>query len=194
MIEAARTDRALIEQLYRENCALRRENQRLRRYESLACTDALTGLGNRRFFDERLAAELSRASRAETPLSVVFVDLDHFKSINDGAGHAAGDEALAWVGAFLQRTVRASDLACRIGGDEFGVILPDTDPDGADMMADRLRTALARALDAPILPSGARLELSIGVATTPEDGTTTAELLERADIRMFDDKAKNHAA
>lgn len=194
LVEAARTDRGLIERLFRENCALRRENARLARYEALACQDALTQLGNRRRFDERLAAELARATRSYAPLSLLYIDLDRFKSLNDGAGHVAGDEALAWVGRFLARSIRTSDVACRIGGDEFGILLPDTDEDGAFLMADRLKSALIASPDAPRLPDGGRIELSIGTATAPEDGITADALLARADVRMFDDKARSHAA
>ncbi len=194
LVEAARTDRGLIERLFRENCALRRENARLARYEALACQDALTGLGNRRHFDERLASELARATRSYAPLSLLFIDLDRFKALNDGAGHVAGDEALAWVGRFLGSTIRTSDVACRTGGDEFGILLPDTDADGATLMADRLRVALEGACDAPHLPDGTRIDLSIGTATAPEDGTTPDALLARADVRMFDDKANRDAA
>ncbi len=189
LVEASRTDRGLIERLFRENCALRRENARLQRFETLACQDALTQLGNRRHFDDRLASELARAQRSYAPLSVLFIDLDRFKSINDGAGHVAGDEALAWMGRFLAGAIRTSDVACRIGGDEFGILLPDTDAEGAELMAERLKAALDAALDAPRMPDGTRISLSIGVATAPEDGVAPATLLGRADSRMYDDKA-----
>lgn len=194
MVEAARTDRALIERLFRENCALRRENERLARYRHLACLDALTGLANRRGFDERLVSELSRSDRAESQLSLVFVDLDRFKVLNDGLGHLAGDRALEWVGRFLQATIRTSDIACRIGGDEFAIILPDTDRTGAAQMIDRLRERIATDPTAPRLPDGERMGISLGSATAPDDGTTAATLLARADLRMFDDKSKKHAA
>jgi diguanylate cyclase (GGDEF)-like protein len=194
LVEAARTDRALIERLFRENCALRRENDRLARYRRLACVDALTGLSNRRGFDERIAAELSRAARTGAPLSLVYMDLDDFKLLNDGAGHLAGDRALEWVGRFLEDTIRTSDVACRIGGDEFAVILPDTDPTGAVLTMDRIRDTLAAHPAAPILPDGRPLGISQGAATCPDDGTTMAALLARADLRMFDDKAAKRAA
>ncbi len=194
LVEAARTDRALVERLFQENCLLRRENARLSRYERLACVDALTGLLNRRGFDERIQAELSRSGRVYAPISLVFIDLDRYKSINDASGHLAGDSALEWMGRFLAETFRASDVACRLGGDEFAIILPDTDPAGAQMMVDRLAHALESRNDAPRLPDGSVLGWSIGASTSPDDGTGASVLFEAADRRMYEDKARRTAA
>jgi diguanylate cyclase (GGDEF)-like protein len=104
-----------------------------------AMIDGLTGLWNRTFFDQTLAAQLSLARRSGAPLSVVICDLDHFKSINDRCGHLTGDEALRVVAACMQATCRIEDVVCRFGGEEFGIIVPNTPADRASIMAERLR-------------------------------------------------------
>ena len=105
-------------------------------------TDALTGLYNPREFHRRFTEELSRASRTGGPLGLVLLDLDHFKKLNDALGHAAGDEALRGVGAILRAGARSTDVACRIGGEEFGILCPDTSAETAFALAERLRRAI----------------------------------------------------
>ena len=140
--------------------------------------DALTGLANRGRFELALAGEVERALRYARPLALVLGDLDAFKALNDEHGHAAGDAALARVGAALRGLSRASDVTARIGGDEFAVILPETGPDGARAFGLKLRHALAGD------PEGS-LALSIGSATLPDDAHDAKALFEAADRRLY---------
>lgn len=110
--------------------------------EEMALTDALTGLFNRRYLFERLEAEFARAKRYQAPLSCVMVDVDHFKMINDTYGHQTGDEVLKGVAATLKSSTRVSDVAARFGGEEFYLLLPGTDLDGARLTAEKLRCQL----------------------------------------------------
>lgn len=126
--------------------------------ERISSTDALTGLHNRRFLRARLAQEIERALRYKTPLSMLLIDLDGLKIINDKHGHAAGDRALARVGLCLARTCRASDITSRYGGDEFVVVVPETDGPRALELAERIRAGVRG--DDPSSP----LAVSIGVA------------------------------
>ena len=111
--------------------------------ERLATFDPLTGLGNRRVFEEALEREVARASRLAVPLALVLVDVDHFKAVNDGSGHQAGDEVLRRVGAAVASVARASDVAARFGGEEFVILLPDCDEARAIGVAERVRAAIA---------------------------------------------------
>jgi diguanylate cyclase (GGDEF)-like protein len=129
-------------ELARYQAELEAANDRLR---NLAVTDDLTGLRNRRAFEERLAFEFSMARRKRRDLSVVLVDADDFKKVNDRLGHAAGDSVLQQVAKVLQETVRATDLAVRFGGEEFAVILPESNERSAMLWCRRLQKALAAA-------------------------------------------------
>ncbi len=120
-----------------------RMNQLLRMLAQRAQIDGLTGLWNRAYFDARWAEEFARAVRHGRPLSVAMIDVDHFKSINDGFGHPAGDAVLQGVARLLQRELRQSDIACRFGGEEFVLILADTDAVAAVALCDRIRLALS---------------------------------------------------
>jgi diguanylate cyclase (GGDEF)-like protein len=113
-------------------------NRLRRQLESMVLTDSLTGCLNRRGFDQALAREIARSSRAGAELALVAIDLDHFKRLNDRCGHLAGDAVLRDLGALLQHTVRAGDLVARTGGEEFTLILPDTDPAGGFQLATRI--------------------------------------------------------
>jgi diguanylate cyclase (GGDEF)-like protein len=150
--------------------------------ERLARRDPLTGLGNRRLLDERLAEEFT-GERVERPLTILALDLDGFKAVNDQLGHAAGDALLVDVAQILQSSVRSYDTVVRQGGDEFIVLLPETDAAGAARIVNDVRGAL-RALDA----TPVTVTTGIGVATFPHDGTTAAALLARADARLIADK------
>lgn len=147
-----------------------------------AARDALTGLYNRRRFEELYHKEVARASRYETPLTVAMIDVDRFKEINDRFGHAAGDQALEAVGRVL-REGRAADVAARIGGDEFVVLMPNTDLRGAAAVADRIRQAARAAVFPDILNDG--ISLSIGLA---DSGEGYESILERADADMYAQK------
>jgi len=149
----------------------------------LALTDPLTGLANRRAFDEILHTELTRADRYKNPLSLIILDLDSFKEFNDHYGHPAGDVRLKEIGEMLQQNVREPDIAARYGGEEFAVILPSTNKEGALKLADRLRKAAeAKAPDhkhsSHTIPG---YTISLGVASFPDDAITLDNLLLAAD-------------
>jgi diguanylate cyclase (GGDEF)-like protein len=176
---------------YRINYQLRgqlQENQRLQdELRALSITDPVTGLHNRRHFDAMCATEWERARRDRRPLTVLFIDIDYFKSYNDCHGHRAGDECLALVGTTIRQSLqRTTDLAARYGGDEFVVLLPVTDTDGGLDVAQRLLTAIA-ALDISHRTSSfGRVTSSIGAAhVVPGPTNTPEELLERADRALY---------
>jgi diguanylate cyclase (GGDEF)-like protein len=148
--------------------------------ETRAASDALTGLPNRRAADDTIKRMVAHAGRTLNPLSVLLVDLDHFKQINDRHGHEHGDEALAAVGNALAGTLRASDFAARFGGEEFLVLLPECGREEARQVAEKLRFAI-RELD---LQSG-RVTASFGVASLPDDATDAEGLLRKADRALY---------
>jgi diguanylate cyclase (GGDEF)-like protein/putative nucleotidyltransferase with HDIG domain len=146
-----------------------------------AKTDWLTGVLNRRGFQDALDAELARTARRPGPTTLLIVDLDHFKQLNDRDGHGAGDAALRAMGAVLATTKRQIDAAGRLGGEEFALLLPDTDQDGGHLLAERLRAAVQTDR---VLASG-ELTISIGVATHPQHATDADGLLRAADLAMY---------
>jgi diguanylate cyclase (GGDEF)-like protein len=150
--------------------------------ELRAATDSLTGLPNKRAVDDTLKRMLAQASRTFTPLSLLLLDLDHFKNINDRFGHPAGDQALANVGAALRSVLRDSDFAGRNGGEEFAILLPDTDSSGAVLTADKIRAAIAE-----ISLPGLDLEISasVGIATYPDHATGPDRLESLADSALY---------
>jgi diguanylate cyclase (GGDEF)-like protein/putative nucleotidyltransferase with HDIG domain len=157
---------------------------RLERAQSEALTDALTGVHNRRFLEARLADELRRAKQLGYPTSLLFIDLDRFKEVNDTYGHDVGDQLLRNVATLLAAELRAVDVIARFGGDEFVVILPETDRAGSVRVASRLQEALARrGLEG--MPDGCDVTFTIGTATSPEDGTRPSDLLVSADSAML---------
>jgi diguanylate cyclase (GGDEF)-like protein len=149
--------------------------------------DALTGVANRRHFDERLAAEIARAERYGHPLCLLLVDLDHFKRVNDSAGHAAGDAVLVRAAREMAGHARATDFLARIGGEEFALLLPEQDAPGAAVVAEHLRAALA-ALDYGGIWPGLRVTASVGIASLRGNEGRDA-LLRRADAALY--AAKN---
>ena len=157
--------------------------------QRLAAVDELTGLFNRRFLDLYLAKELNRARRYQQTFSVVFLDLDNFKSINDGYGHDAGDEVLASLAREVQSLLRKEDFAARYGGEEFVVVLPHTDTDGARRFAERLSSRLA----AVAFPAGIRVTYSGGIATFPLHGASERELIHNADSALYQAKLNGKA-
>src|SRR3954471_9551041 len=144
--------------------------------------DPLTGCLNRRGFCERFQAELNGAERSGQPLSLLQIDLDNFKRINDTQGHAAGDEVLIWVVRALQETLRPTDWVGRLGGDEFAVLLPGASRGNAAEVADRVRYALTE-----------RAPASIGIAVFPIDGSDADELHRRADTELYERKGEREA-
>ena len=149
--------------------------------ELLATTDDLTGLANRRHFRGELERELEAARRYRSPLSLLLLDLNDFKAINDGYGHESGDQALREVARAIQQRLRATDLAGRIGGDEFGVLLPQTGREGAEALARCLEGAVHRALAPPLTTTA-----SIGIATLEAAGAN--DLLAEADRFLYQAK------
>lgn len=165
-------------------------NLRLR--ESLreqSIRDGLTGLFNRRYLEETLAREVARAGRERAPLSLLMIDLDHFKLVNDTYGHSAGDRVLQAVADMLQRQVRSADIVCRYGGEEFAVLMPDTATDHAVARAEDLRRS-AQALELPGPAADASLSMSVGVATYPAHGRRAADLVRASDAALY--AAKRH--
>jgi diguanylate cyclase (GGDEF)-like protein len=150
----------------------------------LASTDALTGCANRREFLDKLRHEMARATRYGGTLSVIALDLDHFKAVNDNHGHAAGDEALKHFAALAQRLLRTQDTLGRIGGEEFAILLPDTNEAGAVILAERQREQLE---GTALQYSGRAIPMTVsaGVAERRKTGDTPEELLKRADEALY---------
>lgn len=160
---------------------LRHENDRL---SQLAYRDALTGLRNRRYFGERLSEELCRLKRNPIgALSVIVVDVNDFKQLNDTQGHAAGDAALLAVGKVLESLIRLEDVACRLGGDEFAVLLPDTTREQALIVLERIRSHMAALAGVGL----SRRPLALGLGSW-EPNDDEIRLLSRADEEMYADK------
>lgn len=152
--------------------------------ERLATTDELTGLANRRAFIDRLDEEFSRAGRYALPVSVLMLDIDHFKQVNDTHGHAAGDALLRAFAGLLREKLRRPDICGRLGGEEFAVLLPNTPCRGAFEIADRLRQAVA-AMRVPIEDGEVGCTVSIGVCDLMENVASASEALSRADRALY---------
>ena len=164
----------------------------LRLQESLrqqSIRDPLTGLFNRRYLEESLPRELSRCERTGQSLALMMLDLDHFKALNDSHGHEAGDQLLAGFGGLLQSLCRREDIACRYGGEEFTVILPDIDAESALRRANEVREATAHMVVRHHQQRLPTVTVSIGVALYPADGGDGTRLREAADAAMY--RAKN---
>jgi len=178
------TERAWILQLG-EQVALALSNVQLRvSLKHQTVIDPLTQLYNRRYLDETLKRELARAIRRDSPLAVIMLDLDHFKRVNDTFGHEAGDLLLRNVAHVLQQAVRGSDVACRFGGEEMVILLPECPPDIAIARAERLRQEI-RALKITVDKDMLAVSASFGVATYPTHGDTPEVLLQLADAAMY---------
>src|SRR3990172_5463583 len=165
--------------------------QRVALLEHENITDALTGLRNRRFLDLRLAEEMSRAERYHAPVPVLLLDIDHFKSVNDTCGHAAGDKVLAEVARIVRDTVRKTDLPARYGGEEMAVIAPQTPLSTAVMLAERLRRNIetkACAAVPEVATLGRPITVSIGVAKSSNPPESASKLLWRADSALYEAK------
>jgi diguanylate cyclase (GGDEF)-like protein len=159
----------------------RRNDELLVRLSTAARTDSLTGLVNRQGFDERLALELASDRRSGRRTALIVADIDHFKTINDRLGHAAGDGALRAVGQTTLRVARGTDTVARLGGDEFAVILPDTDAEGAFLFAERVREAIVASHSG----SRATLTVSLGIAESRTDGLRPEILTRSADRALY---------
>jgi diguanylate cyclase (GGDEF)-like protein len=173
-----------------ETVALACANLRLRetlRYQSIR--DSLTGLFNRRYLDETLDREIRRAYRQSRPVSVILLDLDHFKQFNDTLGHGAGDSLLRALGDFLRGQVRQEDIACRYGGEEFALVLPDAALEIARDRAEQIREGIKHLAWQQQIPSAESVTVSAGVAVFPQHGASASAILQEADRALYAAKA-----
>jgi diguanylate cyclase (GGDEF)-like protein len=181
---------AMAEQLATRDAQLRNALEQL---QEQAMTDPLTGLYNRRFFNDALARACKQAQRQQRAFSVILMDLDHFKNVNDSYGHDAGDAVLKHVGDLLRERVRASDIAVRYGGEEFAILLPDTDTEVAVARAEGLRLALrAQPIDCGKQSIG--ITASFGVAEYEYATSTGHGLMQSADAALYAAKADGRNA
>ena len=167
------------------------EYEEFKKLQLNAATDALTGLYNRRLFDEYCDKEFNRAQRYGQHLALVLLDLHRLKEVNDRYGHLRGDQILQLAATTLRKNLRASDFAFRIGGDEFALLLPQSDPEQAAILCDRLRThfegeTAPLTLDVPVT-------IDYGIAVHPQDGDTKDALLRLADKRLYEHKGASRA-
>lgn len=169
-------------QLADANAELERANSRL---AALSLTDSLTGLSNHRAFHTRLDEELARAKRDQTLLSLLLIDVDRFKSYNDSFGHPAGDDALQQIALLLQTHARPTDCVARPGGEEFAVLLPNTDRSTAFQIAERLRQTI-ETHDWPLRP----VTISIGIGTINPQESTLCALIPQADQALYNSKSQ----
>ena len=150
--------------------------------EHLSVTDGLTGLYNHRHFQEQLEVEVKRAQRYDLSLSLIMIDLDHFKEFNDTYGHLEGDGLLRKIAQILKSSLRETDLVARYGGEEFSVILPETDKEGASIAAERVRKTISEQTFGEV---GAKMTISLGVASYPDDACLRADLIRQADEALY---------
>lgn len=192
LVVAVRSGRShvALERSYSEHLERLSENLR-----HIAYHDSLTGLYNHRYFHEQLPYEFERAHRYGHRLSVIMLDVDHFKEVNDRYGHLMGDELLTFLGRLIGENIRASDIAARYGGDEFALILPETDGQSAQATADKLQEVISKRRDwGGGLLVGVALDVSAGVAEYPTDAANAEELLLQADRALYASRSRRVAA
>lgn len=148
-------------------------------FVDLAVRDGLTGLFNRRYFNELINVEINRLKRVPNSLSLLMLDIDNFKNYNDKEGHQAGDELLKAAAKVFNNSVRTVDIVCRYGGEEFIILLPQTDKNGAQIIAERMRVQFGLYLPTTV---------SIGIATLPQDAQNVEELIKKADDALYQAK------
>jgi diguanylate cyclase (GGDEF)-like protein len=167
-----------------------------KRSTEMSFTDDLTRLFNSRYLQMALGREIKRARRYGAPVSVIFLDLDGFKNVNDTHGHLAGSRALIEVGEVIRATVREIDVVSRYGGDEFTVVLPQTGPEGAVVIAERIRKSIDERIFLTEMGHEVRLTASFGVSSYPDHGQTREDLIQKADRAMYrvKDNQKNGVA
>jgi diguanylate cyclase (GGDEF)-like protein len=158
---------------------------RIQRAEALSVTDDLTQLYNSRYLSQVLRRETKRASRSGRPLSLLFIDLDGFKTVNDSHGHLAGSAALVEAAAVIRISARETDIVARFGGDEFALVLPDTGTEGAEMVGARIRDKIAVHQFLKKRDLDIRLTVSVGVATLPDVAASAEQLIHAADEAMY---------
>jgi diguanylate cyclase (GGDEF)-like protein len=173
------------DELARTNEGLKAANRAL---ETLAITDGLTSLYNHRHFQDMLERDVRKCEQQGRPLSLLLIDIDHFKAFNDRWGHQEGDAALRRVAAQVMKGLRASDMAFRYGGEELAVLMPSCAKGQAAELAEKLRVAVLENAQRPGR-FGDRLTVSIGVATYPEDGAMARALVDAADAALYTAKA-----
>jgi diguanylate cyclase (GGDEF)-like protein len=174
--------------------ALEDSNRLRKRYQQLSMVDELTGLNNRRYFFNEAEAHLSRALRSEQPCSLMLIDIDHFKQVNDQWGHLVGDQVLAAIARLLLEEARGGDLLARVGGEEFVIMLPETGIEGADLMAQRIQERLVK-FELGGVRSGLDLTVSVGMSELTKEidkklspGQLVDQLYSQADQAMYDCK------
>ena len=180
-LSAALISNSLSKQIQKSLANLHRQADQMAK---LAHTDPLTGLSNRRHLFEQLESEFARAQRYRRPFCLLYIDMDGFKAVNDQFGHLFGDEILRGSARAMQAVLRATDLLARIGGDEFAVLLPETDIEGAEHVAVKLRKSLA-AYCGQLSPSLPSLTLSVGVGQISEEDDAIEDILARADKAQY---------
>lgn len=179
-----------VESLLRKQTTRLKQKEDLELYRELSHLDALTRLHNARHFRDLFDVELQRAERYGHTLAVIMLDIDHFKQYNDRYGHLEGDAALTGLARILQEVPRVSDVAARVGGEEFAILLPETDKKNAYLLAERLRTAVEET-EFPLHDGTvAHLTLSLGIAEYPKDASSETDLLRCADQALY--TAKNN--
>lgn len=172
-----------VEHLLKPNCFYSRVKHRI-------WLDPLTGIFNRRYFENQLSKELQRASRYEHNLTVLFIDIDHFKRVNDEFGHQFGDQVLIELSQIIERSLRSVDVIARYGGDEFVILLPETRKEAAQKTALRLLTAVRNHDFFKGNMKVKDLGVSIGIAAFPEDAGGTYEMIRKADVALYQAKKK----
>ena len=177
-----------------ENCPHHQELQRLREENqelaALVRTDELTGLFNFRYFLQAVELEMERSRRSDQPTTLIMMDIDHFKEVNDAYGHEVGNRTLAHVAKILRNAIRRLDIPCRYGGEEFALILPDTPLSAGVLFANRLRHLIENAV-IEIEGTQIKLTASFGVDVYRKDDQSTAkEFIERADSLLYEAKSK----
>jgi len=153
--------------------------------EHLSLTDGLTGLYNHRHFQEQLEVEVKRAQRYDLNVSLIMIDLDHFKEFNDSYGHLEGDSLLRKISQILKSSLRETDFVARYGGEEFAVILPETNKEGASIAAERIRKTIN---EQTFGEGGVKMTISLGVASYPDDACLRADLIKKADEALYQAK------
>ncbi|MBO8169929.1 MAG: diguanylate cyclase [Thermoanaerobacteraceae bacterium] len=177
------------DKLYYLTRDLERKNKRL---EQVAVTDGLTGLYNHKYFWERIAEEFERTQRAGRSITVLMIDIDYFKFYNDKMGHLKGDELLRQLSEIFNENVRRGDIVCRYGGEEFAIILPETDEEEGLKIAERLRNVVAEyPFEGREHMPNQQVTVSIGMASYPKDAADAKELVKRADSALYCAKQKN---
>lgn len=189
-VVATPVEDAAVAELRRENRRLRAQLIELRALREVAHRDPLTGLHNRRSCEQRLCEELARSVESSAGRgALLLVDLTGFKAVNDRFGHAAGDVVLCEIATVLEAASRLNDLCCRVGGDEFVILLPGASPDDARHAAERVRAGIRNRN----LVASCPIHAAIGDASWPKDGTGVAAVIAAADSSMYADKHRSQA-